>query len=141
MNIATKLLHPDARLPTRGTEASSGLDLYALDGVSIENGQTKVVRFGVAVSIPRGFEGQIRGRSSLSRQGLLCHLGTVDQDYRGEIMATLTNTHEWGAPFRINAGERVAQLVIAPVVIATCIEFAELDATERGEGGWGSTGK
>lgn len=127
------------KLPTRATENSSGLDLYASNAEVLAPGDTKVIWTGVAVHVRAGLEAQVRGRSSLSRKGILCALGTIDQDYRGEIGVNLTNTSP--LELRVERGDRIAQLVVAPVVIDDVIEVDELSETERGERGFGSTGK
>ncbi len=138
MMMRVKRLKSWARIPSRGTPASSGLDLSSIESVTIAPGETRVVMFGIAMSIPVGFEGQIRPRSSTSKRGILTHKGTVDQDYRGEVGATFTNLSQ--VPWEVQNGDRVAQLVIAPVELVTCDEVDDLDKTYRGGGGWGSTG-
>jgi dUTP pyrophosphatase len=139
-------LHPDAVLPRRQTEGAAGLDLCACLGpgerVSVDPGARVLVATGLAIAIPRGFEGQVRPRSGLAwRCGLtvLNAPGTIDADYRGELKVLLVNLgHE---AVSIEHADRIAQLVIAPVIDAAC-EWAEsLAPTERGEGGFGSTGQ
>ena len=130
-------------LPKYMTEYSSGMDLYAaVEGeISLEPGERKLIPTGIAVSIPAGYEGQVRPRSGLAlRSGvtLVNTPGTIDADYRGEIGVLLINLG--GEPFKVKRGDRVAQLVIAPVFQATMELVDELDETPRSAGGFGHTG-
>ena len=130
-------------LPKYMTEYSSGMDLYAaVEGeISLEPGERKLIPTGIAVSIPEGYEGQVRPRSGLAlRAGvtLVNTPGTIDADYRGEIGVLLINLG--GEPFKVKRGDRVAQLVIAPVFQATMELVDELDETPRSAGGFGRTG-
>lgn len=129
------------RLPTRGSEFASGLDLYVPtdDGFMLQSRETRLILLQIAVEIPTGFEGQIRPRSSLNKQGVLCHFGTIDSDYRGNIGVVLTNLS--ALPVEIDAGMRIAQLVICPVALCEPVEVYSLSDTGRGSGGFGSTGK
>ena len=97
------------------------------------------VQTGLYLEIPHGYEGQVRPRSSLSAKGIVVAFGTIDSDYRGEISVVLYNLS--GEDFRIKAGDRIAQLVIAPVMQVNLVQVEELSSTERGEAGWGSTGR
>ncbi len=141
--IAVKKLDERAVLPTYGSEFSAGADLYAVaDGeIVIEAGETKLVKTGLAMEIPQGFAGLIYARSGLaSKKGLAPanKVGVVDADYRGEIMVAL---HNHSAQTQtVAAGERIAQLVVAPFLKGEFVEQAELSDTARGEGGFGSTG-
>jgi len=135
-------LRSDAVVPRYATPDSAGLDLTAsLDApVVIEPGERKLVPTGLAIALPRGFEGQVRPRSGLAlKHGVTClnAPGTIDADYRGELQVLLVNLS--GEPFVISRGDRIAQLVIAPVSQATLTEVDALDGTERGAGGFGST--
>jgi dUTP pyrophosphatase len=130
-------------LPRYMTEYSSGMDLCAaVEGeISLEPGERKLIPTGIALSIPEGYEGQVRPRSGLAlRAGvtLVNTPGTIDADYRGEIGVLLINLgHQ---PFKVKRGDRVAQLVIAPVFQATVELVDELDDTPRSAGGFGHTG-
>ncbi len=133
----------DLPLPAYATPASAGLDLAAaVDGeVVIEPGARTVVPTGFRIAVPVGYEGQVRPRSGLAlRHGLLLPNapGTIDADYRGELRVVLMNAGR--EPVTLRRGDRVAQLVVAPVARVRWHEVAQLDATERGEGGFGSTG-
>jgi dUTP pyrophosphatase len=109
--------------------------------IEIPPGGRAAVPTGLAFEIPQGYEGQVRGRSGLARKygvGLPNAPGTIDSDYRGEVLVLLIN---WGTePFVVNAGDRVAQLIIAPVAIAELEEVTDLAETKRGDGGFGHTG-
>ena len=130
-------------LPKYMTEYSAGMDLYAAieEEITLEPGERKLIPTGIALSIPEGYEGQVRPRSGLAlRNGvtLVNTPGTIDADYRGEIGVLLINLGR--QPFKVRRGDRVAQLVIAPVFQATIELVDELDDTPRSAGGFGHTG-
>lgn len=133
----------DLSLPCYATEGSSGVDLYAAieDEVLIQPGTWEVIPTGIYVEIPEGYEGQVRSRSGLAKDygvTVLNSPGTIDSDYRGEVKVILINFGK--EPFRVKRGDRIAQLVIVPIVRAVFEEVEELSNTERGEEGFGSTG-
>jgi dUTP pyrophosphatase len=142
----TRLKHgDDLPLPSYQTAHAAGLDLLAAVSatapVILAPGERSLVPTGIAIALPEGYEAQVRPRSGLAaRHGLtvLNAPGTIDADYRGEIQVLLANLG--AAPVTITRGMRVAQLVIAPVVRAHILEVASLDKTQRGSGGFGSTG-
>ncbi len=141
--IAVKKLDERAVLPTYGSAFSAGADLYAvLDGeLSFAPNETKLVHTGLAMEIPEGYAGLIYARSGLaSKKGLAPanKVGVVDADYRGEVMVALHNHSN--VVQTISAGERIAQLVVAPFLKAEFSECETLTDTVRGEGGFGSTG-
>lgn len=141
--IAVKKLDEKAVLPTYGSVAAAGADLYALaDGdVVIAPGETKFIRTGLAMEIPEGYAGLIYARSGLAcKRGLAPanKVGVIDSDYRGEVMVALHNHSSIAQT--VAAGERIAQLVVAPFLKAEFLEAEELTDTVRGEGGFGSTG-
>src|SRR6185503_4349010 len=141
--IPVKRLRPDAVLPRAMSELAAGMDLCAaLDApLRLAPGERAAVATGLALAIPPGWEGQVRPRSGLAlRRGVtvLNAPGTIDADYRGEVMVLLVNLDKGEQV--IEPGERIAQLVIAPVARAELCEVAELDSTSRGAGGFGSTG-
>lgn len=142
--IAVKKLRPGAKLPTFGSQQAAGADLYACleEPVDILPGQTKFIPTGLAMEIPVGYAGLIYARSGLACKQDLApanKVGVVDSDYRGEFMIAL---HNHGSIARtVNHGDRVAQLVVTPVLIPQYIEAEELTDTDRGVGGFGSTGK
>lgn len=142
--ISVKLLRPGARIPTYGTEASAGADLYACmqDKVEVGPGQSVMIPTGIAMEIPKGYAGLVFARSSMgAKRGLAPanKVGVIDSDYRGEIRVVLHN-HS-GEPQSVEPGERVAQLLIVPVFTPGFQETEKLSDTSRGAGGFGSTGK
>lgn len=142
--IAVKKLRPNAVLPTYGTASAAGADLYACleKPVTIAPGETVLIPTGLAMEIPVGFAGLIYARSGLSvKRGLAPanKVGVIDADYRGEFMVALLNHGK--QPQTVDHGERIAQLVITPVITPGFMEVEELSDTARGTGGFGSTGK
>lgn len=128
-------------LPAYATAGAAGMDVLAAEDVTLAPGQRHAVATGLAVAIPHGFEIQVRPRSGLAlKYGItVCNApGTIDSDYRGELKVILIN--HGAEPFAILRGDRIAQLVLAPVVRASWLAVDELDETARGEGGFGSTG-
>jgi dUTP pyrophosphatase len=129
-------------LPRQQTAGSAGMDLRADEPVELAPGERRLVPTGIAIAIPRGWEGQVRPRSGLALRhglGLPNAPGTIDADYRGEVGVILVN---WGAEtVRLPRGERIAQLVVCPVARAALHEVSELPPTGRGAGGFGSTGR
>ena len=135
-----KRLHPEARLPTRGSERAAGLDLYAVERVMLEPGGRAAVRTGVAVAVPEGFYGRVAPRSGLAvRHGMDVLAGVIDSDYRGEILCALVN--HGAEPFEVEPGARVAQLVLEAIATPEPAWAEELPETARGAGGFGSTGE
>jgi dUTP pyrophosphatase len=128
-------------LPEYATSGAAGMDVVSAESVTLAPGTRHAVATGLALAIPEGYEVQVRPRSGLAlKHGITVPNtpGTIDSDYRGELKVILINLGT--EPFAIQRGDRVAQLVLAPVVQAAWDEVAELDATTRGEGGFGSTG-
>lgn len=128
-------------LPAYATEGAAGMDVLAAEDVSLAPGARHAVATGLAFAIPAGFEIQVRPRSGLAlKHGITVPNtpGTIDSDYRGELKVILIN--HGGQTFEVRRGDRVAQLVIAPVTRASWLKVDELEHTERGEGGFGSTG-
>lgn len=142
-DVRIKKLRENAVVPTYGSEFAAGADLYAAieEAVTIEANETKLIPTGLAMEIPTGYAGLVYARSGLaSKRGLAPanKVGVIDSDYRGEVMVAL---HNHGTKAQtIEAGERIAQMVIAPYVTANFILSDSLDDTVRGEGGFGSTG-
>lgn len=127
-------------LPSYQTSGAAGMDLLAAQDQSIGETATAVVRTGLAVALPEGYELQVRSRGGLASNGIFVTNGpgTVDSDYRGEIMVLLTNMS--GRMFVIRRGDRIAQAVIAPVTLGEWVEVKELPPSTRGEGRFTSTG-
>ena len=128
-------------LPAYATEGAAGMDVLAAEDVTLAPGARHAVATGLAVAIPHGYEIQVRPRSGLAlKHGVTVPNtpGTIDSDYRGELKVILINHGD--SACEVRRGDRVAQLVLAPVTQATWLPVDELDETERGEGGFGSTG-
>ena len=141
--ILIKRLSKDVSLPKYETEGSSGLDLAAnIDNqIKIFPGKSQIIPTGLAVAIPKNFEIQIRPRSGLAAKNQISVLntpGTIDADYRGELKVILINLSD--KVFVVEKGLRIAQMVLSPVIKAKLKEVTELENTERGSGGFGSTG-
>lgn len=142
-SLRVKLLRPGAVLPRYATEGAAGMDLAAAidEPVTLAPGARAAIPTGIAVALPPGHEGQVRPRSGLARRSGVTVVnapGTIDEDYRGEIEVLLMNLGS--EPVVIRGGDRIAQLVVAPVTRVEIAAAAELDATARGSGGFGSTG-
>ena len=142
--IRVKKLHPNAVLPTYGSVEAAGADLYACmeEAVTIEPGEIFWVPTGIALEVPKGCAGLVYARSSMgAKRGLAPanKVGVIDSDYRGEIKVVLLNHSK--QPQILEPGERVAQFVITPVLTPAYEEVEELTDTNRGSGGFGSTGK
>ena len=143
-DLRIKKLRDNAQMPTYGSEWAAGADMYAAidEAVTIEPNDTKFIPTGLAFEIPEGYAGFIYARSGLAcKKGLAPanKVGVVDADYRGEVMVALHNHGKEAQT--VEAGERIAQMIIAPFVTANFIFSDELDDTVRGAGGFGSTGR
>ncbi len=138
-----RLPHGDGLpLPAYASKHAAGLDVVAAEELTLEVGERHPVATGFAIAIPEGFEVQVRPRSGLAlKHGITClnTPGTIDSDYRGEVKVILANLGS--EPFEVRRGERIAQLVPAPVLKARFVETEQLDETARGGGGFGSTGR
>lgn len=144
MQVKILKKHPDAIVPEYATKGASGLDLHARipHDIYLQPGVRFTFPTGIGIELPEGFEAQVRPRSGLAKNNgvtVLNSPGTVDADYTGEICAILINHGEQAV--KIEPGQRIAQMVIAPVVRVELVETDFLAETERGEGGFGSTGK
>ncbi len=132
----------DLPLPAYATHGAAGMDVVAAEDVTLVPGARHAVATGLAMAIPPGFEVQVRPRSGLAlKHGISVPNtpGTIDSDYRGELKVILINLGDM--PFEVRRGDRIAQLVLAPVVQAAWLEVEHLDETARGAGGFGSTGQ
>ncbi|HET8944461.1 MAG TPA: dUTP diphosphatase [Dehalococcoidia bacterium] len=139
--IAVKLLRPGARMPGRATDGATGFDLYACVEGELEVGQEPVrVPTGIAIETPDGLDVQIRPRSGLSAQGVMATLGTIDADYRGELLVTMY-VLPYRGPHVVRNGDRIGQLVVSRLAEVTLLAAEELSATARDTGGHGSTGR
>jgi len=141
--LRVRRLDPAAVLPRRAHPGDAGLDLHALEAVTLAPGERATVRTGVAIELPAGHAGWVVPRSGLAaRHGiaLVNAPGLIDEGYRGEVKVLLLNTDR-EVPFEVTAGERIAQLVLAAVASPAVVEVDELAGSARGERGFGSTGR
>ena len=141
MTLRFRRIHPDAVLPAYAHESDAGMDLRSVEASTIPPGGRALVRTGLVVMLPPGYEVQVRPRSGLALKHGVTVLntpGTIDSGYRGEVGVILANFGD--KPFAVGKGDRIAQAVVAPVTRAVVVETEEVDETDRGEGGFGSTG-
>lgn len=138
--VCIKKLHPDAVIPTFATKGSAGADIYAIKDITLFPNEIVRLSTGIALSITRGYEIQIRARSSMASKGIIIpnSPSTIDSDFVGEIKVLLLNLSD--TPYTIKKGDRIAQMVIGNSFQIKFNEVEELPKTERGEGGFGSTG-
>ena len=138
-NIQCLRLNPDAQLPQRQHATDAGADLCSCEDIDLYPGETKLIGTGIAVKIPIGYAGLIFNRSSQGKKGIILPngVGVIDSDYRGELKVLLKNISE--DKYKIDFGSRIAQLVIVPIQLATFTDC--WNDTNRGTGGFGSTGK
>ena len=141
MEVRIKLLDPRATVPTRGSAEAAGADLRTLEALTVPAHKTVQAHTGIAIELPVGYAALVYARSGMAlKKGIAPanKVGVVDSDYRGEIMVSLHNHTD--EDVQIEAGERIAQLVIAPVVLPDFVVCDSLGDTDRGAGGFGSTG-
>ena len=140
--VRVQLLRPEAKLPFRATEAASGYDIHAcFEGEPIVLGQRPaLIPTGIALEVPLGLDAQLRPRSGLARQGVLATFGTLDADYRGELMINLYTIGP-EISYTVHSGDRIAQLVITRLADVEFQQARVLSETVRGAGGHGSTGR
>ena len=142
MKLSFKRIHPDAVLPSYAHPGDAGMDVRSVEDLVIPAGGRALVHTGLVAVIPEGYELQVRSHSGLALKSGVAVLnspGTVDAGYRGEIGVILANFGD--GEFAVKKGDRVAQLVAAPVTVAEIFETDSVDATDRGAGGFGSTGR
>jgi dUTP pyrophosphatase len=138
-SISFQKLHPDAKVPTRAFEHDAGLDLTTVEAHLLKPGEGRVFKTGLAVEINPGFVGLVWDRSSLGKRGIKSLGGVIDSGYRGEVGVVLWNLSS--EPQEIKAGDRIAQLLIQPIAVPRTVEVSSLTNTDRGQGGFGSSGK
>jgi dUTP pyrophosphatase len=137
--LTFKRLDPRATLPTRGSAAAAGLDIYSIEDLAIQPKQRALARTGLAVAIPEGYYGRVAPRSGLAtRNGLDTLAGVIDADYRGEIGCLLFNAGD--ETIHLPAQSKICQLIIEKIITPTAMWADEISDTERGSGGFGSTG-
>jgi dUTP pyrophosphatase len=138
--LRVQRLRPGARLPERATPGATGYDLYACpDGEMVIGQEPALVPTGIAVEAPAGYDVQVRPRSGLSSKGVQVTFGTIDSDYRGEVLVTM-HVLPFREPHVVRPGDRIAQLVVGRTAEVSIVEAEALSASERGSGGHGSTG-
>ena len=141
MTLSFRRIHPDAVMPAYAHVSDAGMDVRSVRELVIPPGGRALVPTGLVVNLPAGYEAQVRPRSGLALKAgvtVLNSPGTIDAGYRGEIGVILANFGQ--DDFKVNVGDRIAQLVIAPVLQPVVVEATEVDSTDRGAGGFGSTG-
>lgn len=139
MKLKVKRIHQDARLPGYGHPGDAGLDLFSAVAATLEPGNVMAVPTGIQVAIPPDHVGLIWDKSGISLSGVHRLAGVVDAGYRGEIKVVMVNLGR--DPFPIEQGMKIAQMLIQPVVLVSVVESDDLDETERGQNGFGSTGR
>ena len=141
MTVRFRKVHPDAALPSYAHPSDAGMDVRSVEDLTIAPGRRALVHTGLVMLLPPMYEAQVRPRSGLALKSGITVLntpGTIDSGYRGEVGVILVNLGD--TDFQVKKGDRVAQIVIAPVVQAQVVETSEVDETDRGAGGFGSTG-
>lgn len=141
MTVKVRRLTPGAILPSRAHPGDAGLDLFAAEAMEIPSGETRLVKTGISIELPPATEAQVRPRSGLALKHSVTVLnspGTIDEGYRGEVGVILINHGK--NSFKVDAGMKIAQMVVKQVPHAEIIEAATLSETRRGTGGFGSTG-
>jgi dUTP pyrophosphatase len=139
--LKVKKLKPEAKLPTKNNLSDAAFDLYASEGINVPNSQVTKINTGIAVEIPKGYYGQIFDRSSMGAKGLTVFGGVIDSGYRGEVIVCLHNTAKDFSWHTVSPGDKIAQMVILPVPEMQVVEVQELEESDRGEKGFGSSGK
>jgi dUTP pyrophosphatase len=138
-HFQVKLNYEDAQAPTRGSDEAAGYDLYSYESETVAPNQIKLIDTGISIRVPEGTYGRIAPRSSVSKKGILINAGVIDRDYRGPIKVMLHNLSN--NDYVINKNDRIAQLILEQIKTPSVELVEELDDTERGERGFGSTGK
>lgn len=141
MTLGFKRIHPDATLPAYAHASDAGMDVRSVEDLTIPAGRRALVHTGLVMELPLGYEAQVRPRSGLALKHGITVLntpGTIDAGYRGEVGVILANFGD--ADFAVKKGDKIAQIVIAPVTQPEIVEVADVNATDRGAGGFGSTG-
>jgi deoxyuridine 5'-triphosphate nucleotidohydrolase len=133
-----KLNYEDAQEPTRGSDEAAGYDLYSYESETVVPKQIKLIDTGISIRVPEGTYGRIAPRSSVSKKGILINAGVIDRDYRGPVKVMVHNLSN--NDYVINKNDRIAQLILEQIKTPPVELVEELDNTERGDGGFGSTG-
>lgn len=136
--LRVKKLSANARTPERGSNGAAGMDLFAADVVVVEGNRRALIPLDLAFAIPAGHVGILKSRSSMALRGLDVEAGVIDSDYRGNVQVILSNTG--GENRTVHRGDKIAQMIVLPVPPMSICEVEALDETQRGSGGFGSTG-
>jgi len=140
--LSVQLLTPTAKMPSKANPSDAGLDLYADESGSIYRGERKLISTGISVAIPEGYVGLIWPRSGLSvRNGISVMAGVIDAGYRGEIKVCLLNTNQNTDFFKYDKGDKIAQILIQPILDVNLEQVEELPLSDRNEKGFGSSGR
>ena len=137
-SFQVKLNYEDAQAPTHGSDEAAGYDLYSYESETIVSNQIKLIDTGISIRVPEGTYGRIAPRSSVSKKGILINAGVIDRDYRGPVKVMVHNLSN--NDYVINKNDRIAQLILEKIKTPPVELVEELDDTERGAGGFGSTG-
>lgn len=138
-SFQVKLNYEDAQAPTHGSDEAAGYDLYSYESETVVPKQIKLIDTGISIRVPEGTYGRIAPRSSVSKKGILINAGVIDRDYRGPVKVMVHNLSN--NDYVIKKNDRIAQLILEKIKTPPVELVEELDDTERGEGGFGSTGK
>jgi len=137
-SFQVKLNYEDSQAPTRGSDEAAGYDLYSYESETVVPKQIKLIDTGISIRVPEGTYGRIAPRSSVSKKGILINAGVIDRDYRGPVKVMVHNLSN--NDYVINKNDRIAQLILEQIKTPPVELVEELDDTERGDGGFGSTG-
>jgi len=138
--LLVKFLNSNAKVPMRVTSGSAGYDLYSTETLTLLPGERKLVGTGLSIKLPEGTYGRIAPRSGMAVKYIDVCAGVIDSDFRNQVKVLLQNAHTQNS-YEINCGDRIAQLILESIVTPEVREVEELDQTERGMGGFGSTGR
>ena len=139
ITVKCKLMHQDAKIPTKAYESDSCFDLYSVDKKVVSPRSYEEVNLGIAVELPFGYGMFLRARSSQGKNGIQIHMGTVDQEFRGQLSVYIYNYSD--KAYKISVGDRIAQAFIEPIQRVEFEEVRTLSESKRGKKGWGSSGK
>ena len=137
-SLSIRRFAPEAKVPTRAHPDDAGLDLYGFEDVILAPGEGKMCRTGVGIALPHGYMGMVADRSSMGKRGIKTAGGIIDSGYRGEVHVILWNVSK--EEVRLRAGERIAQLIVYPIVYPAPVEVEQFEETARGAKGFGSSG-
>jgi dUTP pyrophosphatase len=140
MTLKVKLLHENATLPKRQNKDDAGYDIYSIEDITIPPGEMKLVRTGISFTVPEGTYGQLAPRSGLSTKGVFVNAGVIDRGYTGEVSVCLFNFHPKNT-ITLESKSRIAQLILKKIDTPEIVSVDSLQTSDRGSGGFGSTGK